>query len=83
MDQHIPYIGFEPNPVCVSYLYKLIQLNQMENVRIMPVGLGRQSEILTLYADTEFASGAAVIKGFRKNQKIKYKIKKNVTHTLH
>lgn len=72
MDQHIPYIGFEPNPVCVSYLYKLIQLNQIENVRIMPVGLGRQSEILTLYADNEFASGASVIKGFRKNQKIKY-----------
>ena len=72
IDQHIPYIGFEPNPVCVSYLYKLIQLNQIENVRIMPVGLGSQSEILTLYADNEFASGASVIKGFRKNQKIKF-----------
>ena len=33
MDQHIPFIGFEPNPICVSYLYKLIQLNQIENVK--------------------------------------------------
>ena len=38
----------------------------------MPVGLGSTADILTLYADNEFASGASVIKGFRKNQKIKY-----------
>jgi FkbM family methyltransferase len=72
VDENIPYIGFEPNVVCVSYLYKLIRLNRMEGVRIFPVGLGANSEILTLHADNEFASGASMIKGFRKNQKIKF-----------
>jgi FkbM family methyltransferase len=72
IDKQIPYIGFEPNPVCVSYLYKLVQVNKIKNIRIIPVGLGSQAEILTLYADNEFASGASVIKGFRKKQKIKW-----------
>ena len=72
VDKNIPYFGFEPNVVCVSYLYKLIRLNRLEGVRIFPVGLGANSEILTLHADNEFASGASMIKGFRKNQKIKF-----------
>ena len=72
VDKTIPYIGFEPNVVCVNYLYKLIRLNRLQGVRIFPVGLGANSEILTLHADNEFASGASMIKGFRKNQKINF-----------
>ena len=72
VDKTISYIGFEPNVVCVNYLYKLIRLNRLERVRIFPVGLGANSEILTLHADNEFASGASMIKGFRKNQIIKF-----------
>lgn len=72
VDKIIPYIGFEPNVVCVNYLYKLIRLNRLEGVRIFPVGIGVNSEILTLHADNEFASGASMIKGFRKNQQIKF-----------
>jgi FkbM family methyltransferase len=72
VDKSIPYIGFEPNVVCVNYLYKLIRLNRLEGVRIFPVGLDVNSRILTLHADNEFASGASMIKGFRKNQKIKF-----------
>jgi FkbM family methyltransferase len=72
VDSTIRYIGFEPNVVCVQYLYKLIRINNIEDIRIFPVGLGSNSEILTLYADNEFASGASMIKFFRQNQKIKF-----------
>jgi hypothetical protein len=33
------YIGFEPNPECVAYVEKLIELNRLSNVLIVPVGL--------------------------------------------
>ena len=72
VDSTIRYIGFEPNVVCVQYLYKLIRINNIEDIRIFPVGLGSNSEILTLYADNEFASGASMIKFFRQNQNIKF-----------
>ena len=72
VDKTIPYIGFEPNVVCVNYLYKLMRVNRFEGIRIFPVGLGANSEIFILHADNEFASGASMIKGFRKNQKIKF-----------
>ena len=66
------YVGIEPNVVCVNYMYNLIRHNNFGNVRIFPVGLAEKSEMLTLYADNEFASGASMIHGFRSQQKIKH-----------
>jgi FkbM family methyltransferase len=72
IDPEINYIGFEPNVVCVNYLYKLIKLNNITNIKVIPIGLSSSNSLITLFADNEFASGASVIKGFRKNQKIKF-----------
>ena len=72
INNELNYLGVEPNVFCVNYLYKLVKLNRFDNVKIYPVGLGQSSNILTLYADNEFASGASVISGFRKNQQIKH-----------
>jgi FkbM family methyltransferase len=68
----IKYVGIEPNVVCVNYMYNLIRHNNFGYVRIFPVGLAEKSEMLTLYADNEFASGASMIHGFRSQQKIKH-----------
>ena len=64
---NINYVGFEPNGVCTNYLYELINLNKIENIKVIPIGLGAFTSIQTLYADNKFASGASVIKDFRQN----------------
>lgn len=69
----INYIGFEPNSACVYYVNELIHVNEFEDVSIYPVGLGGENGIVKLYADNVHASGATVIKTFRKKgKKIKY-----------
>ncbi len=72
LDADIKYVGIEPNVVCVNYMFKLIKLNNFTNVRIFPVGLAEKNDMLTLYADNEFASGASMIHSFRSKQKIKH-----------
>ena len=69
----IHFLGFEPNPICVSYLHELIKINNLENVNVLPVGVADQTGVLTLNADNEFASGASMIENFRKNQVIKFR----------
>jgi FkbM family methyltransferase len=69
------YIGFEPNSACVYYVNELIRVNEFEGVSIYPVGLGGENGIVKLYADNVYASGATVIKNFRKKGKeIKYEL---------
>jgi FkbM family methyltransferase len=53
-------------------MYNLIKFNKFKNVRVFPVGLADNNDVLTLYADNEFASGATMINGFRSQQKIKF-----------
>jgi FkbM family methyltransferase len=72
IDENINYIGFEPNVNCVNYIHNLIQINKLSNIKIYPVGLAKEVGFLTLFADNPFASGATMIKNFRKNQKIKF-----------
>jgi FkbM family methyltransferase len=69
------YIGIEPNPDCVVYLEKLIQINRMERCTICPVGLSVKNELVTLYGNSPGASGASIIKNFREN------VNKYLTHT--
>jgi FkbM family methyltransferase len=72
IDSSVRYIGFEPNVVCINYLFKLVKLNYFDDVHIFPVGLADKNGILTLYADNEFASGATMMHKFRHSQKIKF-----------
>lgn len=39
----VNYLGFEPNPDCVSYLHELIAINKISNVQIVPVGIANKN----------------------------------------
>ncbi|UII33374.1 FkbM family methyltransferase [Fulvivirga ulvae] len=67
------YVGFEPNPTCVHYLYQLTRVNSFGDVDIIPVALGEASQLaeLNLYHDTDIDSTASIIKEFRDQKKIK------------
>lgn len=66
---NIPYVGFEPNFNCVSYLNRIIQLNKLQNVVVIPVALSAHCEIKKLYSySSRWDSSASVIAKFRKTQ---------------
>jgi FkbM family methyltransferase len=44
-----PYLGFEPNPDCLHYMYKLIYKNEFRFVELVAVGIGASAGILSLY----------------------------------
>jgi len=43
------YVGFEPNPHCVAYVERLIEVNAYHDCTIIPVGLGDDSTVHVLY----------------------------------
>lgn len=43
------YIGFEPNPICCSYIEKFCSLNSFTNVTLVSCGLSNAAGILPLY----------------------------------
>jgi FkbM family methyltransferase len=63
------YLGFEPNPSCVHYLRKLIQVNGFRNAQIIPAGLSDAWGMVTLsgYAESEDDTSASTIPGFREH----------------
>lgn len=68
----IPYIGFEPNPVCVYYSGKLVKVNRIADVKIYPLAISSSSGIgeLNYYYDSDTDSAASVVTNFRLDQKI-------------
>lgn len=70
-DDDVAYYGFEPNPVCYNYSNLFIKANQLNNFRIFPVGLSNESAVVKLFGDNDYASGASIVKDFRKNSKYK------------
>ncbi len=70
------YIGFEPNPVCITYVNKLIEANTFEKCTLIPAGLFTETKILqlNLYQDNEDDSSASIIKELRPVEEIKQSI---------
>lgn len=70
------YIGFEPNSACVFYVKQLIKDNKFEDCTILPVGLFTEDNVLSLECinNTEVDSSASLIKDFRPDRVIYYKI---------
>lgn len=55
-----PYLGFEPNPSCVSYTLDLAKENSYTDVRVIPVGIGDSIQIASLrYAPDNPVDSAA------------------------
>lgn len=61
------YVGFEPNPACVQYVRQLTRLNDLREVRIVPVGLSDRDgpTSLFLFQDTVADPAASVVSDFR------------------
>ena len=71
VDDEVPYLGFDPNPVCAYYVRELIRENKYDNAVIVPVGLSGKNELATLhfYSEGSSDSAASVIEGFRPHDK--------------
>lgn len=61
----VPYVGFEPNPVCFRYTQRLIGLNHFEECTLVPVGLSNRAGLVRFFAQTEADVSGSVIEGFR------------------
>ncbi|MBG9377626.1 FkbM family methyltransferase [Panacibacter sp. DH6] len=61
------YYGFEPNPLCYAYCSELVKVNALNSFNVYPVGLSSKAEVLDLYGDNEYASGASLVENFRVN----------------
>jgi len=75
LSSNIKYVGFEPNPFCVNYVYKLIDRNRFENTIIVPVGISNKTEVgvLNFLDDSKANSSASIIADFRKSHVTKRK----------
>lgn len=60
-----PYYGFEPSPHCAFYLNKLIKLNNLRDVHLLPVGLSSSAEILKFYCKAGADSSATMMGDLR------------------
>lgn len=69
----VNYFGFEPNPVCVSYVQELKTLNKISSATVFPVGLSdkvRMAELI-FFKDDHADDTASVIENFRERAKDK------------
>ena len=66
----INYYGFEPNPTCIFYSKKLIELNNFQNVTLFPCGISNSNSLyeLSFYSSDDTDSAASMITNFRPNQ---------------
>ena len=63
LDEKRRYIGFEPNPSCVSYVQRLVSLNHWErSITVIPVGLSDADELLYLHGDGETDPESSLIR---------------------
>lgn len=80
------YVGFEPNPCCVSYVEQLIKANSFIDVKLYPVGISEQPAILELqfFGEGAVDSCASLVNEFRPEEKVIKRIQVPVfpTHDL-
>lgn len=65
----VRYVGFEPNPLCVVYVRRLIAVNRFADCTVAPFGLSDRGAALPLFAEDATDSSATVIEGFRPKQR--------------
>jgi FkbM family methyltransferase len=66
------YVGVEPNPQCVAYAERLIELNHLRGCEIVPVGLASATGLsrLQFYDGTTCDSSASIVDNFRPDSSI-------------
>ena len=65
-DAAVPYVGFEPNPVCYTYTQKLIAENRFGHCTLVPVGLSNAATVVSFHMRSDSDVGASTVDGFRK-----------------
>jgi FkbM family methyltransferase len=73
IDREIKYFGFEPNPVCINYLYKLIERNKFPNTVIFPAGVSNKTNLTSFYyySDSDADPSASIIQEYRPDSGIR------------
>ena len=66
LDPEREYVGFEPNPICINYLRRLIQCNRYR-ATLVPVGVGNLNDVLRLvmYGNNAADPAASMVPAFR------------------
>ena len=69
----ISYLGFEPNPSCIAYVYRLIDLNGLGNTELLPFGISDHTGLGTLqfYSQSDTDSSASIVANFREQKSAK------------
>lgn len=75
IDREIKYYGFEPNPVCIDYLYRLIDKNHLKNSLVIPAGISVKTGMneFFYYSDSASDPAASIINGYRPDSTIRMK----------
>ncbi len=70
IDNQIKYIGFEPNSSCIHYVKRLIKVNSLKNVTLLPIGVSFKTGlgILNFYHENDGDSSASMIRDLRNNK---------------
>jgi FkbM family methyltransferase len=63
------YLGFEPNPTCVDYVWSLISANRLLGYEVLPAGIANQTTIshLHLFRSEDTDPSASTVPNFRPN----------------
>lgn len=75
-----PYVGFEPNPICVQYTRELARINGFRDVPIVPAGLSDSDAILDLRMNNDDLTdqGASLVADFRPGVQVHHRFPVNV-----
>jgi FkbM family methyltransferase len=75
VSEKIEYIGFEPNSKCISYVDKLIRINNIKKTTLLPIGVSDQTSlgVLNFFYESKTDSSASMIREFRPEQEINRK----------
>jgi len=76
VNKSIEYVGFEPNPNCLFYIYELMKCNAFEKITIFPYALSTKSEVLDLefYSPEATDPYASIVPGMRNHSEHKIKV---------
>ena len=69
------YIGFEPNPFCVFYAMRLIEVNGLEPCMLFPFGISNSTGAMDLRLNKITGGEGSIVAGFRGEDEYKRQIK--------
>lgn len=67
------YLGFEPNPACVTYVRRLVEANGFSDLTVVPSGLYREAGVVILesYWNTSTDSTASIVPQVREGARVR------------